>query len=114
MARPKKAEQERRDDRVEIRLTTAERVHLEQVADHYGLTSSEFMRRRALGYRLPAYRTAEKSEHAAIATALIRIGVNLNQIAKRLNAGWHSAPELPALIVRVNGALDRLYGPTAH
>jgi len=113
MARPKKADHERRDDRVEIRLTTAEHVHLEELAGAMGLTIAEFVRRRAVGYRLPAV-LKESPVNAAAATALIRLGVNLNQITRHLHGTGELSPDLSALLARIDGELDRLYGPTAH
>lgn len=109
MARPTKAEHERRQERVEVRLTTGERVHLDEAARSFGITVAEFVRRRALGYRLPAVLT-ESPVRAAIATALIRLGVNLNQLVKAFHRSGVVSPELPPLIAKIDGELDRLYG----
>jgi Bacterial mobilisation protein (MobC) len=46
-----------------------------------------------------------------LAVALLRLGVNLNQIAHRMNAGRGAPPELAALIVRIDALLDQIYGP---
>jgi Bacterial mobilisation protein (MobC) len=43
--------------------------------------------------------------------ALLRIGVNLNQIAHHMNAGRGAPPGLSALIERVDALLDDIYGP---
>lgn len=110
MARPKKAPEERRDDLLGVRLTTAERVRIEHAAAALGMTMAEFMRRRSLGYRLPANLAAQQ-DTARAATALIRLGVNLNQIARHMNAGRGAPPHLAALLDRIHGELDRLYGP---
>jgi len=110
MARPTKAPEERRDGQLGVRLTVAERARLEHTAAAHGLTMAEFMRRRALGYRLPANAAAQQHT-ARAATALIRLGVNLNQIARHMNTGRGAPPHLSALIDRINGELDRLYGP---
>jgi hypothetical protein len=40
----------------------------------------------------------------------LRIGVNLNQIARHMNAGREAPPDLSALIARVDGLLDQIYG----
>jgi hypothetical protein len=113
MARPKKAPQDKRDESLNPRLTATERARIEAAARLYGLSASDFMRRRALGHRLPAS-LAEKHREAATATALIRLGVNLNQIAKHVNAG-RSAPMggLADLINRINAELDKIYDPGA-
>jgi hypothetical protein len=111
MARPKKAPEERREDVLGVRLTAREREALDSTAAAYGLTAAEFMRRRSLGEKLPA-RVAARQQTAAVATALIRLGVNLNQIAHHMNAG-RPAPQygLQALIARIDAELDRIYGP---
>jgi hypothetical protein len=53
MARPKKAPEEKREDRLNPRLTTAERAEIEQHAAILGVSPSEFVRSRSLSYRLP-------------------------------------------------------------
>jgi len=65
------------------------------------------MRRRSLGHRLPPV------EHEArLATALMRLGVNLNQLTRHANEGKGlPAAPLYQLIGRINAALDRIYGP---
>jgi hypothetical protein len=111
MARPKKKEEERRSGMLNARLTQRERAKIEGKAAAFGMTASEFMRRRALRYRLPP--TAAKAYSEAVtATALMRLGVNLNQIAKHMNAG-RRAPEddLNNLIDRINLAMDAIYDP---
>lgn len=113
MARPKKAPEERRDDRLEVRLTARERAALDTAAARHGLTAAEFTRRRSLSERMPAT-TAAGRDTAAVATALIRLGVNLNQIAHHVNAGRSvPIPSLTALMARIEGELDRLYGPSS-
>lgn len=110
MARPKKAEAERRIDTLGVRLTVSERAEIDRTAAAYGLTTAEFMRRRSLGHRLPAAVAAQR-QRAVLATALLRLGVNINQIAHRLNAGGREPGYLSALIARINAELDRLDDP---
>src|SRR3954466_8605020 len=54
MARPKKAPEEKRADRLNPRPPTAEGAEIEQHAAILGVSPSEFMRCRSVGYRLPA------------------------------------------------------------
>lgn len=113
MVRPKKPPAERRSEPLGIRLTVAERAQLELSASTLGMTVAEFIRRRALNYRMPQGRP-DRQVTAVLATALIRLGVNLNQIARHMNAG-RAAPEyLPNLIARIDRALERLYDPRDH
>lgn len=108
MARPRKPEAEKRDEVLGVRLTTAERAEAGQRADLYGLSAAEFMRRRTFGHRMPR-QAAEQRRVALIATALLRVGVLLNQIARTMNAGQGAPPELADLIARINALLDELY-----
>ena len=111
MARPKKAPEERRDDTLGVQLTAAERAELESTAATMGLTTAEFLRRRALGYRMPATLAAQ-TQTAALATALLRIGVNLNQLTHQANAGREPAEDrLRDLADRITALLDGFYGP---
>jgi len=91
-------------------LTTRERAELEQRADAFGVSVSEFVRRRSLGRPLPAT-VAEQHTRANLATALLRLGVNLNQIAHHMNAGRSAPPHLTDLIDTIRGHVARL---TAH
>ena len=108
MARPKKPEHERKSTGTSVRLTDIERAQTEAAAAALGLPLSEFFRRRALGYRMPRS-GIEQQKMAELTTALLRIGVNLNQIAHHVNAG-RSTPvvELSDLIARINATMDAL------
>lgn len=111
MARPRKAPEELRLDGPNPRLTTAERAQIAFAAASLGLTPSDFMRRRALSYRLPAPSAEARQRSHAIAE-LNRLGVNLNQIARHMNAGRPPPPDLAALIARIDAELTRLvHGP---
>ncbi len=72
------------------------------------------MRRRSLGYRLPVSLAAQRAT-AGIATALIGLGNNVNQITRRMHAAGHDEPPdyLRALAARITAELDRIYGPGA-
>ncbi len=111
MARPKKAFDAVRGKPIGVRLTDAERAELDRTAALHGLTAAEFMRRRSLGYRLPAVLEQQRRQ-AELATALLRIGVNLNQLTHHVNAGsLPPADLLPPLLARINSLLDGVYGP---
>lgn len=107
MGRPKKSPDDLRDVRTAVMLTEAERAELEQRASAYGLTLSDFIRRQTLGRQLPAG-VAEQRTRAVLATALLRLGVNLNQITRHMNAGRSPPFHLPDLINDIRGHVDRL------
>jgi Bacterial mobilisation protein (MobC) len=97
MGRPKKAPEERRGNSPNPRMTVAEKAEAEQNA-------------AILSYRLPAALAVQRHQ-AAQAVALLRIGVNFNQIAHHMNAGREVPPDLSTLIAGVNALLDQIYGP---
>jgi hypothetical protein len=107
MGRPKSSPETQRDALLQVRLTTIEKVKLEARAVSVGLSVSEFVRRRALGVPLPP-QSADRQTRDKLATSLLRIGVNLNQITKHMNAGRHAPPELPALVSTINAHLKIL------
>lgn len=108
MARPHLPDDERRIRQFNFVVNETERAEIERTASAYGLGLSEFFRRRALGLRLPAG-AADRQLKAETTTALLRLGVNLNQIAKHMNAG-RAAPfdSITDLIDRINVTMDKL------
>jgi hypothetical protein len=116
MARPRKSPEERRDDRIYPRFTTAERVQIELNASALGISPAEFTRRRTLGYRLPEAAAVEQAR-ASLGAGFNRVAVNLNQTVRKLNS-LNTGPvpsalenEAQALIDRINAEMDKLYGP---
>jgi Bacterial mobilisation protein (MobC). len=96
MARPKKAPEELRTERLSgIRLTSAERHYVELLAERAGLDVAEFCRRAILGQRILARRSDVNERTLA---ELNRIGVNLNQIAHAGNSG-RGLPAITAAVL---------------
>lgn len=108
MARPRKAPDERRDDLLPIRLTTEERAQLQRLAAAHGVTLADFIRRRALNYRLPPL-DRERQAMASLAAALMPIGVNLNQLTRAANAGRLLPHSIEDLANRITTLLDGFY-----
>ena len=113
MARPKKDPQERRDAPYPIRFTLPERAAIERHAQALGLITAEFVRRRALGYRLPPP-TSDQAAMESLAAALIPIGNNLNQLARAANAGRLLPHSVEELTDRITALLDGYYGASDH
>lgn len=107
MGRPKLSPEERRDCQTTVLYTMRERAELETRAAAVGLNLSEFIRRRTLGVPLPP-QSADRATRDKLATSLLRIGVNLNQITKHMNAGRHAPPDLPAIVATINTHLKIL------
>lgn len=68
-----------------LRIFAEDKEQIEEKARKTGLTTSEYIRRCALGRKLPCY--GDTSLLKEYSMQLGRIGSNLNQIAKHLNSG---------------------------
>jgi alkylhydroperoxidase family enzyme len=106
MARPRKQLAEQRATRLTARVTPAELAQVEAQALAAGLTSAEFVRRCVMGGQVMARRS--RIEDAAI-VELIRVGNNLNQMARATNSGHPPASaELRAALDQLRSVLERL------
>ena len=74
--------------RIEMRISKEDKAIIEQKARKTGLTTSEFIRRSALGRRLPCYGDTTLLQEYSM--QLGKIGSNLNQIARSFNQGFIS------------------------
>ena len=77
----------RRDARLTVRVTPEERARMVSRARAAGLTASELVRRRCLSGPSGPRIVVDASELRAVHAELRRVGSNLNQIARALNAG---------------------------
>lgn len=68
-----------------LRIYAEDKEQIEEKARKTGLTTSEYIRRCALGRKLPCY--GDTSLLKEYSMQLGKIGSNLNQIAKHLNSG---------------------------
>ena len=107
MGRPRLSPEERRDCQTTVLYTMRERAELEARVHALGISLSEYIRRRTLEVPLPP-QSADRETRDKLATSLLRIGVNLNQIAKHMNAGRHAPPELPSLVATIETHLKML------
>lgn len=85
MARPRLAPERLRSRTIGVRVTPAEAEVIAERAGDARLTPAAYMRRRVLGR--PVRVTAVHRLGARERVELQRIGANLNQIARALNAG---------------------------
>ena len=108
MGRPKLAPHERRDDHLpNVRVTTAERAELEARAQRAGVTLTEFCRRAVFGQTVQERRSDPADRALA---ELNRVGVNLNQIARGMNAGRDLPASLQATLAEVRTAVAKVAG----
>lgn len=106
MARPKKHPDELRTERLSgIRLTPAEREHIEATAAAAGLDVTEFCRAAILGQRITAKRTRPMDRALA---ELNRAGVNLNQIARMVNEGRGLPHDFPEVLAELRAAIAKV------
>jgi hypothetical protein len=85
---------------VTVRLTQDERDTLDALSSRSGLAIGAFLRAAAFGDSGPRAQRRPPADHVALRQILGqcgRIGNNLNQIAKHLNAGGY--PDIPELRV---------------
>ncbi|MEO1322259.1 MAG: plasmid mobilization relaxosome protein MobC [Pseudomonadota bacterium] len=86
MARPKKAETEKRTEQLNLRYTLDEKERIRVAAARAGLRPSEYIRRRALNIPVPV-KAANSAVDPALIVALNRIGNNVNQLALSVHRG---------------------------
>lgn len=96
--------------RLTVRVTKAERRRLGDRARAAGLSASRYLVEAGLAATEPP----DPAERAALEAALFhlrKVGVNLNQIARRLNAGGRVPPDaLDRALAAADEALRRFGG----
>lgn len=103
MARPKKDPTDKRTEQLALRLSPVEVARLHEKAELAQTNVTAFVRAAALGRPVTVSAPASDFE---LRQELRRIGVNLNQIAKALNARQQA---LPASLVGCCEKLDVLF-----
>lgn len=101
------SEKRQRDSVISIRLDGKERDRARALADKAGLALGAFARAAILGGAGPRAQRRPPADHKALRQLLGhlgRIGNNLNQIARRLNAGARA--DLPELREVLTALLD--------
>ena len=108
MARPRQGEV--RDQQISFRLTLAEAVRLRERAARAGQSVSDYTRAAALGVARGIRGRGRRpfAMEPASFHQIRLLGVNLNQIAKRLNAqDMPAPPELAPLLAEIQAALRK-------
>ena len=107
MARPTKEATEKLSETVKLRMTVAEHEHVRVQARVAGITVSDYLRRRSVGYVVPESPGSRRVDPALI-SELNRIGVNMNQIARSLNAGRAERMPIDLAIAELRGLFRRV------
>lgn len=106
MARPRKTDDERRTEWIAFRVTPAERLRAEEKALAAGLPGApEFARRLTLKGRVVVEQS--RAMDPAVFDELRRIGVNINQLARKANQTGHLPPDLGKLAALIERWLIR-------
>ena len=90
-----------------LRVTPAELLAIQEQAARAGLSLSEYCRRVILRHRVKA---AVTDRDVAALAELNRIGVNLNQLARRANTSGKVPPRLAETLTTVLTAVERIGG----
>ena len=93
-----KSEQRQRTETLYARVTPEEKAAVIDRADKAGMAVAAFMRASALGSAGPRAQRRPPADHGALRQLLGelgRVGNNINQIARGVNAG--EAPDVPEL-----------------
>ena len=103
IARPRLPPVEKRTEILQIRVSPIERAKIEAKADQANLFMSDYLRTIALKPRVTIKQTRDLD--FATREELRRVGVNLNQIAKAMNAGQG----LPVSLAQTTEKLDAIF-----
>ena len=96
-----------RNDRVSVRLTKEERKKLKEMANEYGVTESEFLRRQIR--QRPSDYPEIKILMGHLINEVNRVGVNINQIVKRNNVGFYDEKDKVRLEAYMRKLCDELH-----
>ncbi len=105
MARPRKDPGEQRSETVKTAVTVAEKLFVQDQAQTAGLSESEYVRRRVLGYRVPPSRSPDV---AALVSELNRIGVNVNQLAASAHMGRNFTRYADDIMAELEAILEKV------
>lgn len=106
MTRPDKKPTQKNDKVLPpIRCSEDERRTIREKAEKLGLSVSEYIRRAALDGKI----VVRQGKHDfQVVDQLHRIGVNINQQTRKLNATGKVSPELKSLWVKLERLLDQI------
>ena len=88
-----------------VRVTAAELAHVQEQAARAGLSLTDYCRRVVLRHHVAPAIT--DTDEAALAD-LNRIGVNLNQLARRANASGKIPPHLAEVLAEVRAVVEHI------
>lgn len=84
--RPALSEKKRKSGTVKIRVSESEAAAIKSKANQWGVTVSQYLRDAALNHEVKKMIITNNSDLNLLTAEVNKIGINLNQIARRLNA----------------------------
>ena len=84
--RPALSERKRKSGTVKIRVSESEAEAIKSKANQWGVTVSQYLRDAALNHEARKMIITNNSDLNLLTAEVNKIGINLNQIARRLNA----------------------------
>lgn len=116
MARPQKESDDKRDLTIRVRVTSAEKLRIWQLAADAGYTPSDFMRLRTMAATQPVRRvpTPDRAVLLDLMAELGKLGSNVNQIARVLNRSDETGQLTGISPEDVNQAMQGVDTLTAH
>ncbi|WP_311497658.1 plasmid mobilization protein [uncultured Mobiluncus sp.] len=83
---PASSERKRKSGTVKIRVTESEAAAIKSKANQWGVTVSQYLRDAALNHEVHKMIITNNSDLNLLTAEVNKVGINLNQIARRLNA----------------------------
>lgn len=116
MARPQKDDADKRDFTIRVRVTSAEKRRIWQMAAEQGYTPSDFMRLRTMAATQPLRHklTSDREVLLNLMAELGKIGSNVNQIARALNSRDETGRLASIEPDAINQAMQGVDTLTAH
>lgn len=111
MARPTKNINEKQSELLKARCTPDEKNLIHRKASKAGLSMSEYLRQMAIGGNIVIHQSTYDFETAR---QLQKLGVNINQQTKKLNATGILPIELKQILPKLEKLLDQLLEEGEH
>lgn len=96
-----------RNDSISFRVTKEEKKKMQEMAKEYGVTESEFLRRQIR--QRPSDYPEIKILMGHLINEVNHVGVNINQIVKRNNAGFYDERDKVRLEAYMRKICDELH-----
>ena len=111
MARPRKADDERREHRREVWFSAGELASFLTRAAEARLSPPDYARQQLCGKKMPVLQRSETAASVGETLAVMQIGMDIRMIADIAAKSGQVPENLPALLAVLELALDKLLAP---